>query len=201
MRNIYFGSINQLLCVPGIFLYVLWIIKCLCIGIQENFLVKSKIFAEYGIVINPCTADPGYWEKHFDHYSGVIMGAMASQITSLTIIIIHSTVYSGDQRKHQSSASLAFVRGIHRWPVNSPHKWPVTRKMFPFFLCYHDYIFTINPSLLLREEPSAATLLSEGMYSLFHLNSSNVLPIILCWFYCIHFEMWNFFVEKSTQNI
>ena len=37
-----------------------------------------------------------------------------------------------DQRKHQSSASLAFVRGIHRRPVNSPHKWPVTRKMFPF---------------------------------------------------------------------
>ena len=59
------------------------------------------------------------------------MGAMASQITSLTIV--YSTVYSGaDQRKHQSSASLAFVWGIHWWPVNSPHKWPVTRKMFPF---------------------------------------------------------------------
>ena len=59
------------------------------------------------------------------------MGAMGSQITSLTIV--HSTVYSGaDQRKHQSSASLAFVRGIHRSPVNSLHKWPVTRKMFPF---------------------------------------------------------------------
>ena len=59
------------------------------------------------------------------------MGAMASQITSLTIV--YSAVYSGkDQRKHQSSASLAFVRGIHRWPVNSPHKWPVTREMFPF---------------------------------------------------------------------
>ena len=65
------------------------------------------------------------------HYSDVIMGAMASQITSLTII--NSTVYSGaDQRKYQSSASLAFVRGIHRWPVDSPHKGPVTRKMFPF---------------------------------------------------------------------
>ena len=64
------------------------------------------------------------------HYSGVIMGAMASQITSLTIV--YSTVYSGaDQRKHQSSASSAFVRGIHRWPVNSPHKWPVTWEMFP----------------------------------------------------------------------
>ena len=36
------------------------------------------------------------------------------------------------RRKHQSSAPLAFVRGIHRGPVNSPHKWPVTRKMFQF---------------------------------------------------------------------
>ena len=65
------------------------------------------------------------------HYSDVIMGAMASQITSVTIVC--SAVYSGaNQRKHQSAASLAFVRGIHRWPVNSPHKGPVTRKMFPF---------------------------------------------------------------------
>ena len=59
------------------------------------------------------------------------MSAIASQITSLTIV--YSTVYPGaDQSKHQSSASLAFVWGIHRGPVNSPHKWPVTRKMFPF---------------------------------------------------------------------
>ena len=65
------------------------------------------------------------------HYNDVVMSAMASRITSLTIV--YSTVYSGaNQRKHQSSASLAFVRGIHRWPVNSQHKWPVTRKMFPF---------------------------------------------------------------------
>ena len=65
------------------------------------------------------------------HYSDVIMGPMASQITSLTIV--YSTVYSdADQRKHQSSGSLARVRGIHRWSVNSPHKWPVTRKMCPF---------------------------------------------------------------------
>ena len=62
--------------------------------------------------------------------SDVIMGAMASQITILTVV--YPTFYSGaDQRKHQSSASLAFVRGIHRSPVNSPHKGPVTRKMFP----------------------------------------------------------------------
>ena len=56
---------------------------------------------------------------------------MASQITSLTIVC--STVYAdADQRKHQSSASLAIVQGIHRWPVNSPHKGLVTRQMFPF---------------------------------------------------------------------
>ena len=66
-----------------------------------------------------------------NHCNGVIMSAMASQITSLTIV--YSTVYSGtDQRKHQNSASLAFVRGIRRGPVNSSHKGPVTRKMFPF---------------------------------------------------------------------
>ena len=65
------------------------------------------------------------------HYNDVIMSAMVSQSTSLTIV--YSSVYSGaDQRKHQRSPSLAFVRGIHRWPVNSAHKEPVTRKMFPF---------------------------------------------------------------------
>ena len=66
-----------------------------------------------------------------NHYDDVIMTTMASQITSPTLF--YSIVYSGaDQRKHQSSASLALVRGIHRGPVNSPHKWPVTRKRFPF---------------------------------------------------------------------
>ena len=70
-------------------------------------------------------------QKLKTHYNDVIMGAMASQITSLTIV--YSTVYSdADQRKHQSFPSLAFVRWIHRWPVNSSQKWPVTRKMFPF---------------------------------------------------------------------
>ena len=57
------------------------------------------------------------------HYNDAIKSAMASQIASLTIV--YSSIYSGaDQRKHQSSASLAFVRGIHRWPVNPLHKGP-----------------------------------------------------------------------------
>ena len=77
---------------------------------------------------------------NFPHHSDVIMSTMASQITSLTVV--YSTVYSGaDQSKHQSYASLAFVRGIYRWPVNSPHKGKVTRKMFPFHdvIMLHDY--------------------------------------------------------------
>ena len=64
---------------------------------------------------------------HVFHYSDVIMSGMASQITSVSVVC--STVYSGTD---QSSASLTFVRGIHRWPVDSPHKEPVTRKIFPF---------------------------------------------------------------------
>ena len=85
--------------------------------------------------ITPTRAETGLWGfiiwVIFSHYGDVIMNEMASQITSLTIV--YSTVYSGpDQRKNQSSVLLAFVRGIYRWPVNSPHKRPVTRKMFPF---------------------------------------------------------------------
>ena len=86
------------------------------------------------------------------HYNDVITSTVASQITSLTIV--YSTVYSGrDQRKHQSSASLAFVRWFHRSPVNSPHKGPVTRKMFPFDdvimsrIKADRYNLTINPSM------------------------------------------------------
>ena len=74
------------------------------------------------------------------------MSAMASQITSL--MIVYSTVYSGtDQSKHQSSASVAFVRGIHRWPVNSPNKGPLTRKIFPFGdIIMYMYVIQLKPT-------------------------------------------------------
>ena len=81
------------------------------------------------------------------------MGTMASQITSLTVV--YSTIYSGaDQRKHQSSASLAFEQGIHWWPVHFSHKWPVLRKMLPFddvimisyFLVYIISVSDLSPT-------------------------------------------------------
>ena len=119
------------------------------IHVKQNFLFMY-IFAHHGLVwctslsdhitalhditshlIYPNIVSYPIISHHIHpHYNDVIMGAMAPQITSITIV--YSTVYSGRSKKHQSSASLAFVRGIHRWPVNSPHKRPVTRKMFPF---------------------------------------------------------------------
>ena len=89
-------------------------------GMSTSPVCNIACFIDYGITTSYAVQK---------HYNDVIMGAMASQITSLAYSIV---CIGGDQRKHQSSASLAFVRGIHRWPVNSPRKWPVTRKIFPF---------------------------------------------------------------------
>ena len=67
----------------------------------------------------------------FTHYSDGTISVMASQIPGISTVC--SNVYSdGHQRKDQSSASLAFMRGIHRWPVDSPHKGQITRKIFSF---------------------------------------------------------------------
>ena len=55
-----------------------------------------------------------------------------THIFSLPFNLLTIAPVAKDQRKHQRPASLAFVRRIHRWPVNSPHKRPVMRKMFSF---------------------------------------------------------------------
>ena len=81
------------------------------------------------------------------NYNDVIISAMSSQITSPTIV--YSTVYP-EQRKHQSFASLAFVWRIHRWPVKSLHKGPVTREMFPF----DDVIMFFGHLILKRTDPT-----------------------------------------------
>ena len=93
------------------------------------------------------------------HYSDIIMSVMASRIISLTIV--YSTIYSGaDQRKHQSSTSLAFVRGIHRWPVNSPHKWPVMQKMFSFDDFIMWWIYFNHSYRLISSDDTATTIQS-----------------------------------------
>ena len=127
-------------------------------------------------------ANTRYWWRlnvqrlriHFVNYNDVIMGTIASQITSLTIV--YSAVYSdADQRKYQSSASLAFVRGIHRRTVNSPHKWPVTRKMFPFddfIMIYVLSTYDKNGNIC-RYEFSHSD--SQHLYEI-TLHLSNILP-------------------------
>ena len=109
------------------------------------------------------------------HYDVVIMDAIASQITSLTIV--YSNVYSdADQSKHQSSASLAFVWGIHRGPVNSPHKLPVTRKMFPFDdVIMYNFIYSnswvnncLNKQAWTNSKIKLATGLDRALFCAFH---------------------------------
>ena len=103
---------------------------------------------EFHLPVTPHRRD---MTEHVNHYSDVIISVM-SQISCLSIV--YSTVCSGaDQRKHQSSALLAFVRGIHQSPVNSPHKFRVkTRKKFPFddvimyvlFVLFHKKTFSMS---------------------------------------------------------
>ena len=85
-----------------------------------------------------------------NHYSDIIMGAMASQITSFRIV--YSTVYSGaDHTKPQISASLAFVGEIHQWPVDSPHKGPLNWKIFPFdYTIMHSCLNFSNNLVILK---------------------------------------------------
>ena len=95
---------------------------------QENF-VKMTIFLYQWTMTTNSLLYPV--NSEMDHYSDVMMSAMATEITG--VLIVCSAVCSGvDQRKYQSSMTLAFMRAIHQRPVDSPHKWPVTRKMFPF---------------------------------------------------------------------
>ena len=112
--------------------YLVWYKTINLHFIHARQVTSQDLGQSYGC-LSAVEATPKNMCDHYEsnHYHDVIMGAIASQIASLTIVC--SIVYSdADQRKHQSSASLAFVRAIHRGPVNSPPKWPVTRKMFPF---------------------------------------------------------------------
>ena len=106
------------------------------------------------------------------------MSAMASQINSLTIV--YSIVYSGaDQRKHQSTASLAFVWGIHRWPVNSPHKGPVTRKMFPF-----DDVIMTNFLWLFFAPTGSDVMIMNSKNTRYLCTPCGLLWLFLCPCYC-----------------
>ena len=137
---------------------------------------------------------------------------MASQITRLSVV--YSTVYLGaDQRKHQSSAPLAFVWGIHRGPVNSPPKGPATLKMFPFddvimictWLCCDCFVVVV--SLILTGFPPCIYSYSSGVASL-ELADSNSSVLFLkryiniSWAYHVTFFQYlmRWLAEKPTLS-
>ena len=92
-------------------------------------LLSAKHRPLHSLAKDPEALDSGRWIL-LSHNGDVIISVMASQITGVSSVC--STVCSNaDQRKHQSSASLAFLKGIHRSPVDSPQR-PVARKMFSF---------------------------------------------------------------------
>ena len=118
-----------------VFVTVLRILKCYIISKIKRRLLTQSHYITNSFTLVPLSSDLWIFGRsaafNHKHYGDVIMGEIAHQIVNITIV--YSTVYSdADQRKHQSSVSLAFVWGTHRGPVNSPHKWPVTLKMFPF---------------------------------------------------------------------
>ena len=106
----------------------LWLPEISYISMDVTTWMSNHIYVTIrDVIIQACSS----MTSVVAHYSDVIMSTMASQVTSFTIV--YWTIYLGIyQRKHQSPASLAFVRGIHRWLVNSPYKGPIMWKMFSF---------------------------------------------------------------------
>ena len=126
----------------------------------------------------------------FFHYNDVILSAMAYQITSVSVVC--STVCSGaDQRKHQSPASLAFVRGIR---VNSTHKEPVTRKMFPYDgVIIMSYSLRTPPSYLhcIQLPPNPCSSIHGAHNSTRYCSTISPVHYILIMIYStIHFFPW-----------
>ena len=151
-----------------------------------------------------------YTHRDWNIWDNSQLGTMVSQITSLTIV--YSDVYSGaDQREHQSSASLAFVRGIHRWPVNSPRKGPVTRKIFPFddVIMMHD---NIRGKRLLRSRYGNLQCLQwiQNWFSLYECNVSYTVQCIFefsvsrpltDWWYVFYFNtFWKYLTYLDSHN-
>ena len=111
------------------------------------------------------------WQLHHNER------ALTSQITGVPLVC--STVYPGaDQRTHQRFASLAFVRGSHRRPVDFPHKGPVTRKMFPF-----DDVIMVS----LGAKACAGALMTR--YAICAIMDLDLIPVVLL-YHCFCISGW-----------
>ena len=114
------------------------------------------------------------------------MSAMASQITGASSVC--STVHlCADQRNYQSFPSLAFLRGIRRWPVDSPHK----RKMFPFDESPWNnsgFLLPANQMPYLKISPVSIVNFVQNIYHMIHWNRNVAIFVIIL----RHFYHWQF---------
>ena len=108
--------VGPLCCVRNMVMYVLhW---------RTDYTLTPVVFW----CLFPCMLHNS-WHKHLNHYNDAIMTVSNHQPHHC---LLKRLFRHRSKKTLKLSASLAFVRGIHWWSVNSPHKGPVTRKMFPF---------------------------------------------------------------------
>ena len=142
--------------------------------------------SKYNVSVSRCAYEIKTLPEHFTWWSLQWRHNLHDVVSNHQPYDCFATVYAGaDQGKHQSSASLAIVRGIHRWPVNSPHKGPVTRKMFPF-----DDVIMIDVNLhglfviffIYSPVPTASDQCYEVQYRTFaSLSATESTPSVYCW--------------------
>ena len=113
--------------------------SCCNIGSETHLYLKSREISFSHNILFCCPISLKFCKDRVKRIQNLLARIMCNNFDKRDGVSNHRrlhcypTVCSGaDQRKYQSSASLAFVRGIHRSPVKSSHKGPVTRKMFPF---------------------------------------------------------------------
>ena len=111
------------------------------------------------------------------HYNDVIMSVMASQITASRLFTQSFFRAQMKERKLQSTASLAFMRGNHWWPENSPHKRSVTRKMFPI-----DDVIVIMPEYFQIVTPCSACAMSGYIFRII----IQIWWLMTCPWLCLH---------------
>ena len=135
-------------------------------------------------------------ENDIHHYSDVVMGAMASQITGVSIVYSIVFFFGIDQRKHQSSASPAFVRGIHLSPVNSPHKGPVTRIMFPFDIV----IMTPNGPACICGITRTNWTMTFQICAIITYTSIRLICMIYWWYVWLCFWQWKHWCHSTCNE-
>ena len=115
--------------------------------------------------------------------------ALAGVSNLRRLACLPSRLFRRTSKEHQISALLAFLRGIHRWPVNSPHKRPVTNKMFFIWWRHHEEssqgAILCKPSIAFYSHRCVTQALSNWLAVRLGSCSLNILKDTWhCWYYC-----------------